>query len=144
MTLNKEVSADITQNAFMKLYEKYHLINDKDSVAAYLFRTARNDVFKYYRNRKVVNSVTIPIQEDYAIKDDFDIREKIELDEIHDLVMKILNEIPSEQKETYILREFGGLNYCEIAVLTDVEEKTVKSRLFETRRKLINKLKKII
>lgn len=142
--MNREITLDITQNAFMKLYMKYYSIKNKNSHVSYLFKTARNDVYNYSKNRKVVNSVTTPLDDNIPVKDDFDLREKIELEEIHELVMKMLNDLTEEQKETYLLREYGELKYSEIAAVTGVEEKTVKSRLFETRRKLVDELKKVI
>ena len=60
------------------------------------------------------------------------------------IVLKILDELPEEQKEVYLLREYGGLSYNEIAEITEVEEKTVKSRLYKVRQKLIKNLSKVI
>jgi RNA polymerase sigma-70 factor (ECF subfamily) len=40
-----------------------------------------------------------------------------------------LDELPQEQREVFVMREFGGLKFREIAVAMSVSENTVKSRM---------------
>jgi len=47
-------------------------------------------------------------------------------------------------KEIFILRELSGLSYKEIANLIGISEELVKSRLFEIRKKLREKISKYI
>jgi RNA polymerase sigma-70 factor (ECF subfamily) len=41
-----------------------------------------------------------------------------------------LQEIPPEQREVLILKEFEGLKFCEIAEILDCPESTIKSRMY--------------
>ena len=52
--------------------------------------------------------------------------------------------MPEEQKDVYLLKEYGELSYKEIAKLLGIDEKLVKSRLFKVRQKLINSISKKI
>jgi RNA polymerase sigma-70 factor, ECF subfamily len=45
------------------------------------------------------------------------------------LLEKALQGLPEEQREVFILREFSGVAFKEIAVVTGVAENTVKSRM---------------
>lgn len=47
-------------------------------------------------------------------------------------------------KEIFILRELSCLSYKEITNLMDISEELVKSRLFEIRKKLREKISKFI
>jgi RNA polymerase sigma-70 factor (ECF subfamily) len=58
--------------------------------------------------------------------------------------MNELELLPQEQKEVYLLREYSGLSYKEIADIQQIDEELVKSRLFKTRQKLIKKVSKLV
>ena len=45
-------------------------------------------------------------------------------------VLKALGDIPPEQREVVILKEFEGLKFKEIAEILDCPESTVKSRVY--------------
>jgi RNA polymerase sigma-70 factor (ECF subfamily) len=58
--------------------------------------------------------------------------------------MNELNGMAFEQREVFLLKEYGGFSYREIAEVMNINEDLVKSRLFKTRRKLIEKLSKVL
>ncbi|MCB0744909.1 MAG: RNA polymerase subunit sigma, partial [Ignavibacteriae bacterium] len=49
-----------------------------------------------------------------------------------------------EQKEVYLLKEYGGLSYKEISETLVIDVDLVKSRLYKVRQKLINKISKMV
>ena len=61
-----------------------------------------------------------------------------------ELILQELNLLPVEQKDAYLLKEYGGLTYKEIASILEIKEELVKSRLYKTRQKLIKRISKII
>jgi len=69
---------------------------------------------------------------------------QFELKEMKKLILNELDHISIEQKEIFLLKEYGGLSYKEISVISNIDENLVKSRLYKTRQKLISKLAKII
>ena len=46
--------------------------------------------------------------------------------------------------EVFMLKEYSGLSYKEIASLLEIDEDLVKSRLYKARQKLINKISKLV
>jgi RNA polymerase sigma-70 factor (ECF subfamily) len=50
--------------------------------------------------------------------------------ELADSVRRALAEIPREQREVLVLKEFEGLKFREIAEILDCPESTVKSRMY--------------
>jgi len=134
---------DIAQNVFLKLYENLPGIQKKESINYWLFHTAKNEVYTYLRKKKSnVDRFNVDDTDEIEIKSDFDFRILIELKETKELIMNELNKMPFEQKEVFILKEYGGLSYKEIASIMEIDENLVKSRLFKTRQKLINCLAK--
>lgn len=136
---------DIIQNVFLKLFENLNRIRKSESVQYWLFSTARNEVYSYYRRKKIrldqfgaEDSDEIEIDSGERLILDF------EQNELRELVNKELNRMAIDQREVFILKEYGGLSYKEIAGVMNIDEELVKSRLFKTRQKLILRLSKIV
>lgn len=145
MVNNNEISEDIIQTVFLKFYENMQNIKIKERPEFWLFKSTRNEVFNYYRSKKIRNNVyenidieRIELPEKESIEYNFDHKE------MHNLILKELERFPIEQRESYLLKEYSGLSYKEIAELTGIDEELVKSRLFKVRRKLVEKISKIL
>jgi RNA polymerase sigma-70 factor (ECF subfamily) len=145
MSSDRMQTDDIVQDVFIKLYQNLDLIRNKDSVLAWLFRSARNELYSLYRNTKLKKLYME--SEDYdeiEKEDDFSLSEEIETKELNEIIMKELENINPEQKEIFVLKEYSGLSYKEIAVLIDIDEELVKSRLYKVRQKLIKRVSKLL
>jgi RNA polymerase sigma-70 factor (ECF subfamily) len=66
--------------------------------------------------------------------------ELLEIKETAQLIINELDKLAPEQKEVFILKEYSGFSYSEIASLLEIDEALVKSRLYKTRQKLITGL----
>ncbi|MDZ7763196.1 MAG: sigma factor-like helix-turn-helix DNA-binding protein [Melioribacteraceae bacterium] len=64
--------------------------------------------------------------------------------ELRELVMIELNDLPEEQKEVFVMKEYGGLSYKEISAALEIDENLVRSRLLKPRQKLIKRLSKVL
>jgi RNA polymerase sigma-70 factor (ECF subfamily) len=139
------VTEDIIQSVFLKFYENLALIRNESSIPFWLFRTARNEVYIYFRSlKKEFQWIDIDDTDEFDIESENRIDEIYEVKELSLLLNSELELLPPEQKEIFVMKEFGNLSYKEIAELLKIEENLVKSRLFKTRRKLINKLSKLL
>ncbi|MFZ0454290.1 MAG: RNA polymerase sigma factor [Ignavibacteriaceae bacterium] len=145
MSSDRMQSDDIVQDVFIKLYQNLDLIKNKDSVLAWLFKSARNELYSIYRNTKLKKLYME--SEDYdeiEKEDDFSLSEEIENKELNEIIMKELENINPEQKEIFVLKEYSGLSYKEIAILVEIDEELVKSRLYKVRQKLIKRISKLL
>lgn len=136
------VAEDITQNVFLKLYENIEKLRDKESANFWLFRSARNEYYNYYNKNKRNVDLNDPIVENN--KDEFELESYVELKEMKAIVLSELDKMAYEQKEVYLLKEYGGLSYKEISETLEIDENLVKSRLYKVRQKLINKISKMV
>lgn len=51
LLFDKSLTEDLTQNVFLKIWEKHEQINPDDNFESYLFAIARNLIFKETENR---------------------------------------------------------------------------------------------
>lgn len=145
MTGDVMLTEDITQTVFMKFYENLPVLKSENSFPVWIFKVARNEVFLHYRNKK-----SEPERFDYDETENFDARSdsfvdtEYEMKELASILKTELENLPYEQKEVFVMKEYGNLSYREIGELLQIEEKLVKSRLFKVRQKLINNISKLI
>jgi len=136
---------DILQNVFIKLYQNLDSIRSKQSIQFWLFKSARNELYTLFRNTKLKKLYNEA--EDYAeieIEDTVSLSDEFEIRELNKLIMNELEKISPEQKEIFILKEFSGLSYKEIASLLEIDEELVKSRLYKVRQKLIKRISRYV
>ena len=136
------LTEDIVQNVFIKFYENMSNIREKEFVASWIYTTARNEIFDHFRRRSRKPEEIINEEYEYPVKNNMEI--EFENLELRKIIMNELDLLPHEQKEVYLLREYSGLSYKEIADIQKIDEELVKSRLFKTRQKLIKRISKII
>ena len=144
MLSDKTLCEDVVQTVFLRLFENLGLIKDKSSTKSWLFTTARNEVFTIYRKKKVRKNVYTFEDEEELTSFDKDFSEEFEMKEIKELLQIELDDLPEDQKEIYVLKEYGQLSYQEIADTLGIEVDLVKSRLYKTRQKLIKRLSKVL
>lgn len=142
MLSDKSVTEDIVQNVFLKFYENLAVIKQSSKPSAWLFTTARNEVFGFLRKKK--------IRSENLIDDDFDYtsaksaNDDIEETEIKELIEKEIESMNEESKEIFVLRHYSELSYNEIANILGLDESIVKGRLFRARQALIDKISKLV
>jgi RNA polymerase sigma-70 factor, ECF subfamily len=141
MISNKMTVEDIIQNIFLRLFENLPTIKNKESINFWLFRSARNEIYIYYRNKKArKDQFNVDDTDTLEVESGSNLAEILEIKETKQLIMNELDKLPPEQKEIFILKEYSGFNYSEIASLLEIDEALVKSRLYKTRQKLISGL----
>ena len=136
------MTEDIIQNVFLKFYEKYDEIRNMESVNYWLFKSARNEYYNFYRKNKRNVELNEEIEDQKG--SDFELENYVDLKDFKELVKNELDKIPVEQKEVYLLKEFGGLSYKEISETLEIDTSLVKSRLYKVRQKLISKISKLV
>lgn len=136
---------DIVQDVFIKLFENLNNIQNKQSIQFWLFKTARNQILGFLRSTKTKKllSDTLDI-DDVEISSDKSLEDEIENKELNKLILRELEIMNIDFKEVFILKEYSGLSYKEIASLLSIDEGLVKSRLYKARQKLVKKISKLV
>ncbi|MHB1685890.1 MAG: RNA polymerase sigma factor [Ignavibacteriaceae bacterium] len=142
MMSDKNATEDIVQIVFLKFYENLSIIKQANKPNLWLFTTARNEVFGFLRKKNIRRENYFDETLEYASEENLSgIIEDLEIKEIIEREIESMDE---EAKEIFILREYSGLSYREIANVLGINETIVKGRLFRSRQKLIDKISKLV
>lgn len=139
LTSNKDIAEDLVQETFIKIInniDKFN-INGKASFNTYLITIAKNTYIDYLRKiHKELQEIDIE-----SIPDKNNFENNYFKTENYNLILEKIENLPLVQKEAIKLKYLEGYTLEEIARIQNVESKTIKSRLFEGRKKLKDDLK---
>lgn len=145
MTYDRMMSEDIVQDVYMKFFESIDKLNSSSRAEIWLFTTARNEIYQYYRKKKIHMDKFNPEDIDNVdLSSGESIEDQLELKDIRNHLQDELMFIPPEQKEVFLLKEYGGLSYKEISEMMNIDVELVKSRLHKVRKKIIDRISRII
>lgn len=144
----REDAEDITQESFVRAYLSLSQLKNNRLFKIWLFRIALNLIKdnKRAEKRKPVVSLDA-LQEETGLQldeEDYPSEEELERKKIMERIQKEIASLPMELKEVIILRDLQGFSYEEISLLLRCPMGTIKSRLFNARQILRNKLKDIL
>ena len=142
MVQSSMTAEDIVQNVFMKLFEKMDSIKSFESVRFWLLKTARNEVYSYFRKTKSRKEEALEENEETLIESN--LGNEIEEKEAQEIVRNEIDLLPAEFREIFVLREYSELSYEEIGQMLGLSKEIIKSRLFSIRQKLIKNVSKRI
>jgi len=126
---NKEITEDLFQKTFFKLYKNRSKFNPKKPLWPYLKRIAINTTYSYFRRKKFKVSIE-NIPEPSTSGNETNIAEK-------DIVNHILEELPPNQRIAIILKKFEGYSLKEMAEELQISVKAVESRLSRATKNII-------
>ncbi len=136
---------DIVQDVFIKLFENLNNIHNKQSIQFWLFKTARNEMMSFFRSSKTKKLISEAVDiDEVEIGSDVSLEDEIENKELNKLILSELENMNEDFREVFVLKEYSGLSYKEIASLLSIDEDLVKSRLYKARQKLISKISKLV
>lgn len=136
-------AADAYQETFIKVYEKLHTFRYGDNVKGWLFMIARNVALNIYRSKRPEETIeNHPYLEsaERALSPDF----AGEQESLRSLLEEAIAKLPIEFREPFILREFDGLGYPEIADITGASLTLTKVRIHRAKQRLRKMLAPVI
>ncbi|MDQ1265442.1 MAG: hypothetical protein QG635_592 [Bacteroidota bacterium] len=124
---NKEEAEDIFQEVFVRFYQCASEKRVMTNVPGFLLRIARNLCVNIKKREKKLLSY-----EDYMAF--YSGRE--DSDELINLIKMALDLLSEDLKEAFILREYDGMSYNDIADITGEPLSTVKIRIYRAKQKI--------
>ncbi len=135
ITRNMEAAQDVCQDAFVKLYYRVDSFPAVEDAKFWLIRVVKNLSFNYLEHEKVKNRAFDRIKLEPTFTDDTGEKQLLRKETV-EKVNQALEQLPENLKAPLILREYGGLNYKEIAASLGISESNVKIRIFRAREAL--------
>ena len=131
---------DIAQDAFIKAYKAINSFRGESSFYTWLYRIVVNAAKRFLEsNSKHKNSIDVDSPEFQSIDEQGILASKdtpdriIESQELHEVILKAMNDLPKELREAITLREIEGMSYDDMAIALKVPVGTVRSRIFRAR-----------
>ena len=142
---------DISQETFIKAYKALPNFRGESAFYTWLYRIAVNTAKNHLtvQSRKITKS-------DYDVTEIEQIEGNMSLieqttpenllikDELQDIVLNTIENLPEDLKSAIMLREIEGLSYEEIAAVMECPVGTVRSRIFRARETIDNKIKPLL
>lgn len=120
---------EIVQEVFVKLWDIRGCINENENLAGFLFIITRNLIFD--NSRKSFNEDFYRMSVLAAYDEAYDIEGELEAQDMKQYINRLINELPSRQKEVFLLSRNEHLSYKEIAERLDITPKTVERHINE-------------
>jgi RNA polymerase sigma-70 factor, ECF subfamily len=129
-----EEARDLTQETFLRAYRGLSTFKSEARFSSWLYQIALNLCRDRLRQKRGKTMVSL---------DDLDVATSARLERVaptaHDmveardlsrLVSSVMAELPEEQREVIVLKEYQGLTFQEIANVLRIPVSTVKTRLY--------------
>lgn len=143
---------DVAQDVFLKVFRSIDSFDAARGVrfSTWLYTFVRNQCFDFLKKRR------LPMQPlDAGSRSDdkasFDLPsssaepgERALEGELNEQIGRAVANLPDDQRAAFVLREYQGLEYREIAAITGASEGTVKSRIYRAKEALRNALKRYV
>ncbi len=138
-----DAAMDISQEAFIRTYSNFKNYDTKRNFFTWYYKILRNLCLNFIRDNKNRKEELFLESRKYDFSHNNpaqNLEEKEELEILHDAI----NQLETEDKEIIVLREFEGYSYEEISEMLNLPAGTVMSRLFYARKKLAEKMKRLM
>lgn len=138
---DKEKCEDMVHDLFAKIIRKPDYFNVNRSFRTWVFSVACNMCKNEYKRMSVRKHVSNDFEPTKSLKAESDTLKKVHESTFSESFYKALNALDEKHKNVFALRHFEGLSMKEIAETLEINEGTVKSRLFYATKTLAKELK---
>ncbi|WP_406021363.1 RNA polymerase sigma factor RpoE [Succinivibrio sp.] len=146
---NQADIADVAQEAFIKAYRAINSFRADSSFYTWLYRIAVNTAKTHLEsNNKTRNHLDVDSPEFQSIDEQGVLASSdtpdriIESQELQQVIIDAMADLPSELSEAITLREVEGMSYEDMAVALKVPIGTVRSRIFRARQFIEQRMSK--
>ncbi len=127
------IAEELTQEVFVKVWEKRHLINLSQSFRSYLFQIAQNFLIDFYRKAARDQKLNMAILSVATDASD-DTESTILYRESQHLLKTAVSQLPAQQQLVFQLCKLEGRSYEETADLMGISIATVSNHMTKASR----------
>lgn len=133
------LSEEIVQTVFMKLWERWDELREKDNVMSYLFTTAKN-TFLNYCEHEVVEFLYADYILSHASEVDDQSEERQDARFLEQYLHEIVNKMPPKRRRVFVMSRYQHMTNKQIAQQLGISEKTVEVHITLALKELKEKL----
>jgi RNA polymerase sigma-70 factor, ECF subfamily len=137
---------DLVQDIFIKILRRLNTFEGRSSLFTWIYEITVNQCRDELRRRKRRRWFSLQALPEETVErvtaEDESVSAQIEASELSRNLRLELSKLDPKYRELVVLRDLEGLGYDEIAKISGIDEKLVKSRLYQARQILATKMKK--
>jgi RNA polymerase sigma-70 factor (family 1) len=131
---------EIVQSLFVKIWLKRDKIDVNQNFKSYIYRIAVNDVYNYTKKKIVERSYQEHVTY-HTSHSEQRILEDLYGVELQSSIENLINKMPAQQKQIFLLNKDAGLTNDEISVRLNISKRTVENHLYRAMTYLKQKIK---
>lgn len=135
LTRNEQTSLDIVQETFIKAIRHIQTLRDDARFGSWMFRIAHQQCQQHWRKSRPEESLEDSVGGEAVETGNSPLDELLSAEQ-EEIFLAAIDSLPEEHRSVILLHCLEGFQLAEIAGITGVPLGTVKSRLFNARRKL--------
>jgi RNA polymerase sigma factor (sigma-70 family) len=135
ITGSRTKAEDLCHEAFIKYLQREEPLPDIDQTKYWLIRVLKNISLNYEKRRSREKRAYGKLQKT-SPRYSTDTEEEFFEEQTRSIVQEALNKLPAKMRMVLVLKEYGALNYKEIAGILGISEGNVKVRAFRARERL--------
>jgi len=146
VTRDRRLAEEIVQETFVSAFKKFDSFSGRSSVFTWLYRIMLNNYCRHCRRKKLMSRLGF-VQGDANSSQTRSVMSRnsspaaeVANSEERELLRKAVDELPAKLRVVVALHYFDGLPLNEIAGILGCRLGTVKSRLFDARKRLCRTL----
>jgi len=138
---DREKAEDMVHDLFAKIIKNPSLFDVERSFRTWLFSVASNMCKNEYKKQEVRKNTSVGVEEYRNISASNNVLSEVQDNQFQLAFENGLQSLDEKHREVFTLRHLDGLAMKEIAEIMNINEGTVKSRLFYATKQLAEKLK---
>jgi RNA polymerase sigma-70 factor (family 1) len=134
-TYNKEISEELVQDVFVKLWNNRKSLKTNASVKSYIYTIAKNLAIDFIRKKRMV---ILPIDSvnQMEISNNNEGELKLIIEQEESLLKQAVDNLPFRQKEVFELHRNYDLSYKQISEILDISVSAVEKNISSALKKL--------
>lgn len=142
---HREDVEDVVQQIFMKVFVSLKRFDQRSAFSTWLYKISLNECWDYLRKKKVRPlAYEADLSEDQVsllegiVSADRGAQGPEERAQVRELLDRMLEELPDQDRQLLVLKEMEGFSVQELAKILDLNVNTVKVRLFRARGRIMD------
>ncbi len=136
-TSDREVAADLTQDAFTKTWDYLSQGNEVTNLKSFLFTVANNCIKDWYKKHRAIPQSSFEHDPFATFADE---AQNSEIVAEAALVLRVLEELEEHDRDVVVMRYVEGLSPREIAEIFGERENTISVRITRALKKIRQKI----
>ncbi|WP_282042056.1 RNA polymerase sigma factor [Winogradskyella flava] len=136
---SREKTEDAIQEIMIKIWQKRMKLRNHPNISGFVFLTARNYCLDVLRKNKIEPYGDASHLRIIKSKDE----NNLEWQELNKIILDILNTLPVQQKEVFLMRDIDGYDFTEIASALNIKQTHARVLISRARKQIGSALIKI-